>query len=138
MVWEHDGFEGDMDEIYYGREGVAGRFGGSENTPDYDFSPRVQRKERMFFNTENEPDLGDERRGGPSSDDSSYGYSCSCPSYQYQYQTLEAVVTSAVFQQQLGMALAHKDREIESLRNGLLAKHYELEELKSKVQALLR
>lgn len=42
------------------------------------------------------------------------------PSYQYEFYNLEALVTSKVFQEQLSMALAHKQQEIDSLRKELL------------------
>lgn len=41
--------------------------------------------------------------------------------YPYKFTDLEHLMTSKFFQQALTAALAHKDREIESLRNELLA-----------------
>lgn len=43
------------------------------------------------------------------------------PSPKYEFYSYEALVTSKVFQEALSKSLAHKDREIESLRNELLA-----------------
>lgn len=44
--------------------------------------------------------------------------------YKYQFNTEEELITSPVFQRCLGQALAHKDREIASLRNELLKPYW--------------
>lgn len=50
--------------------------------------------------------------------DVEYGYTP--PSYKYEFFNIEDLVKSKIFQEQLKMALSHKQREIDSLRQELL------------------
>ena len=61
---------------------------------------------------------------GPS--DYSYSYSSvddyEAPKPLYTFNSEEELVTSAIFQKHLGMALAHKDKTIRQLENELMKK----------------
>jgi hypothetical protein len=49
------------------------------------------------------------------------GYVIDEPTYMYQFKNKETLASSAVFQECLGQALAHKDKTIRDLQNELLA-----------------
>ena len=57
----------------------------------------------------------------------SYDYAENTPPqkvYKYQFQTEEELITSEIFQKCLGQSLAHKERQIASLRNELLKPYW--------------
>lgn len=68
-----------------------------------------------------EGDMDPDPRYGRAYEDDEYeirdeivGYPTVAP--KYQFNTLEDLVTSTVFQEQLGLALQHKQKQIDSLR----------------------
>lgn len=82
-------------------------------------------------NDENEPDLGDEFKGfgeqwSQDKDQLSHDYNTEYPAKAYVRQSVytfyseEELITSPVFQTQLSMALAHKDKQIAELRAEIL------------------
>ena len=68
----------------------------------------------MFFSREDESDLGDECFGRPSYQDDYEPY------YKYQFHSVEALVQSDVFQQQLKRSLQFKDKQIRELQEELM------------------
>lgn len=80
-----------------------------------------------MFGNDDWVDLGDYHIGEmghhnnyDSSMDDNYYRSSSAVVYQYYFKDYEDLVTSDVFQKALSMSLAHKDKEIESLRNEIM------------------
>lgn len=92
MPW--DAMDGDMDEIYYGREGPAGHVSGKNKSEDF-YDDGYPTAAYMNRHAHQMP--------------------------MYTFYTLKELVSSDVFQEQLGKALAFKQKQIDDLRNEILA-----------------
>lgn len=76
-----------------------------------------------MFGNDDWVDLGDYPLGYTEPKEESYyepPYRAAPVVYQYYFKDYQDLATSDVFQKALTMALAHKDREIESLRNEIM------------------
>lgn len=77
-----------------------------------------------MFGESHYTDLGDYPLGYTEPQEESYSWHETSryvpPMYKYQFKDYEELACSEVFQKALTQALAHKDREIESLRNEIM------------------